>query len=220
MAGGVRANRHGASSVPSLFVAGDISDHGTSGACNIISHGMVSAIEGNRAGKAAPPVAGEANQEQADQNIVKARVADLLEPLNRENGLSHHEVRRHCIAIWSLLGPRKNAARLKAAIAAAREIRDTEIPRLRARDFHELSHCIGLGNALHLIELYARCALERKESRGAHFREEYPHRDDRHWLQWIVVGKKGERMDEMDVRTEAIPFKRYPLSPRSDGEQA
>jgi len=217
--GGIRANRHGETSLPGLFVAGDASDHGTSGTCNIITHGMVSAIEGDRAGRIVPHVVAEARREQVDRGMTETLMAAVLEPMKRTAGLDPETVRRHCMDIWPLLGPRKNEARLKAAITAAREIRDNQIPLLRAADYHGLSHCIGLANALHLIELYARCALERTESRGAHFREEYPQRDDHGWLRWLIVRKKGERMDEMTMRTESIPFERYPLSPQPQGDR-
>jgi len=42
-----------------------------------------------------------------------------------------------------------------------------------ARDVH---------NMLKISEIIVRCALERKESRGAHFREDYPRRNDADWL--------------------------------------
>jgi succinate dehydrogenase/fumarate reductase flavoprotein subunit len=213
--GGVRADRDGATTLPGLFVAGDTSDHSSSGACNIITHGMVSAIEGDRSGRAALASARAAEREAHDPSRVNQLISDMLIPLHRETGLSHHQIREGCMAIWPLLGPRKNEARLKSAIVTAREIRNEEIPKLAATDFHELSRCIGLANELHLIELYARCALLRTESRGAHFREEYPEKDDANWLRWVIARKNGEAMDAMELWTEPIPFERYPLRPPS-----
>jgi succinate dehydrogenase/fumarate reductase flavoprotein subunit len=42
---------------------------------------------------------------------------------------------------------------------------------------------------LHLLtvtRLIARAALRRQESRGGHFRADFPHRDDRHWRLHVV----------------------------------
>ena len=45
-----------------------------------------------------------------------------------------------------------------------------------------LIHYLELGYLLDLCELIAKGALRRTESRGAHFRLDYPGRDDRNWL--------------------------------------
>jgi len=59
----------------------------------------------------------------------------------------------------------------------------------------ELGHMIRLGGII------ARCALERKESRGGHVRLDHPERDDAHWLQTVVASKENE---DVVVRTQSI----------------
>lgn len=46
----------------------------------------------------------------------------------------------------------------------------------------ELLETMEVGYLLNLSEIILYCAIERKESRGAHFREDYPQRDDAEWL--------------------------------------
>jgi succinate dehydrogenase / fumarate reductase, flavoprotein subunit len=74
----------------------------------------------------------------------------------------------------------------------------------------ETSHLVLTGCAV------ALCALERQESRGHHFREDMPRRNDAEELRWIMVC--GESPENLRVRTVPVPFDRYPLKPSSWGE--
>ena len=110
------------------------------------------------------------------------------------------------MTLWEkgLLGPVRTAKGLQQAIEMAQEIRRDKIPRLSAADGHELSRCIGLGNELLLLELLPRCALLRTESRGSHYREDYPERDDANWLKWVIAKREG---DAIKIWAEPIPSK-------------
>jgi len=57
----------------------------------------------------------------------------------------------------------------------------------------ELLEVIELGGLLELAEVLVESALVRQESRGAHFREDFPKRDDPNWLKHTLAyqGKKG-----------------------------
>lgn len=51
----------------------------------------------------------------------------------------------------------------------------------------ELINILELGNILELAEVILLSALNRRESRGAHYRRDYPHRDDKNWLKHTLV---------------------------------
>lgn len=55
----------------------------------------------------------------------------------------------------------------------------------------ELLNAWELGNMLEVAELVAVCALNRTESRGGHTREDYPERDDKHWLKHTLACKEN-----------------------------
>ena len=62
---------------------------------------------------------------------------------------------------------------------------------------------IDLNNLLTVSEMVTRAALERKESRGAHFRDDFPAKDDNFGSCNIVI-RKGPG-GEMQIRREPIP---------------
>ena len=108
------------------------------------------------------------------------------------------------------MGPVRNKRGLEKAIGAAQKIRDEELPRLVAGDYHELSRSIGMVNGILLLELLPRCALLRTESRGSHYREDYPTRDDQNWLKWVISKRED---NGIRVWAEPIPYSGYRLKP-------
>ena len=59
----------------------------------------------------------------------------------------------------------------------------------------ELLNAWELGNMLEVAEVVAECALNRKESRGGHSREDYPERDDKEWLKHTLAWKKDGKVN-------------------------
>jgi len=66
----------------------------------------------------------------------------------------------------------------------------------------DLLEALELGSLLHLAEAILVSAKAREESRGAHFREDFPERDDEKWLKHTLVQKteKGPRLFYKPVR--------------------
>ncbi len=59
----------------------------------------------------------------------------------------------------------------------------------------ELLNAWELGNMLDMAEAVTVSALNRTESRGGHAREDYPQRDDEHWLRHSLIAKKNGKLD-------------------------
>jgi succinate dehydrogenase / fumarate reductase flavoprotein subunit len=58
----------------------------------------------------------------------------------------------------------------------------------------ELLNAWELGNMLEIADVVAECALNRKESRGGHSREDFPNRDDRNWLKHTLAWRKNGKV--------------------------
>jgi len=59
----------------------------------------------------------------------------------------------------------------------------------------ELLNAWELGNLLEIAEVIATSAVNRKESRGGHSREDFPNRDDANWLKHTLIWKKNEKLE-------------------------
>ena len=72
----------------------------------------------------------------------------------------------------------KKEDRMKAALTIVEFLRDHMVPKLFARDPHELRLAHETKNMVHTAEAKLRASLFRTESRGTHYREDYPRRDN------------------------------------------
>lgn len=70
----------------------------------------------------------------------------------------------------------------------------------------ELLEVIELGGLLDLAEVLVESALVRQESRGAHFREDFPKRDDPNWLKHTLA-YKGEK--KVDFRYKPVTITKF-----------
>jgi succinate dehydrogenase / fumarate reductase flavoprotein subunit len=200
MMGGVRVDAETqAATVPGLYAAGEVAGglHGS----NRLGGNSLSdlLVFGRRAGVGAAAYAralrGEPRVETAQ---VEAAAAELLAPFERSGGENPYAVQE---ALQDMMGTYVGIARsegdLRTAIA--------EIEKLRARaarvgvEGHRQynpgwSTALDLRNLLTVSEAVARAALERRESRGAHTRVEYPDSDPAFGAVNVIVRRDGDRM--------------------------
>ena len=75
----------------------------------------------------------------------------------------------------------KHEKRLLAALTIVEFLRDHLVPKLVARDSHELRLAHETRNMILNAEMILKTSLSRTESRGQHYREDYPRRRDPQW---------------------------------------
>ena len=198
--GGVRVNEEWRSTVPTLFAAGEAAG-GVQGANRLSQNSLADImVSGGRAGDAAGLEAknrssfrkindGEIKEEQ--------RRVDELFSRTKENGIGPREVKKRLNRVmWDAVGLIRNEAGLKDALAEFRRLEEEDLPRITLasssrRYNREFIETLELSNLLTVSRAIATPALRRDESRGAHFRDDFPKRDNRNWLKHLRVAQSN-----------------------------
>jgi len=107
-------------------------------------------------------------------------------------------------------------AQIRQAIVQVRALREAHRHvqlQDKGRQFNtELLEAIELGCLLELAEVTAESALARRESRGAHSREDYPQRDDVHWLKHTLAYQTEQGVE---LRFKPVTITRFQPKPRT-----
>ena len=101
----------------------------------------------------------------------------------------------------------KKEDRLQAALTIVTFIKEHLVPALYAKDSHELRLAHETRNMVLSAEMRLRSAIFRTESRGNHYREDYPHRDDPNWLAWTKIKDEqgGMTLEKVPIPDEWRP---------------
>jgi L-aspartate oxidase len=178
--GGVRTDLDGRTSVPGLYAAGEVACTGVHGANRLASNSLLEGlVYGARAARAmrarmqktpsastlAPQASVEPNGSTADVDTLIQRVQSLM---------------------WQNVAVVREGKALRQTLADLTSIATT-VPQATGRRAHEAANILQTGM------LITRSALARQESRGAHYRLDYPIKDDAKYKKHSVVQGESVR---------------------------
>ncbi len=179
--GGIRVGANMASRVPGLFAAGEAVG-GANGANRLSGNAITEAlVYGELAGRAAADCAGAVQPNWNEENVTR-RLAEVTRdkaPPPDNGGRSAVSLMKSLQSLmWSKVGPFRMEQGLTEALQSIRSMQVRDLPAVPAAasgpfaieltEWHELRH------ALLVAESITVSALARKESRGAHQREDFP----------------------------------------------
>ncbi len=211
--GGVRVGAEdGATTVPGLFAAGEVAS-GLHGANRLGGNSLSDLLVfGKRAGDAAAVFAQDhAGPVKIDRAQVERAIEELLGPLHRPDGESpfalEEELRDVCTEYAPLIRDREGLEKgLERTLELAERAARCSAGGPTGRAFNPGWHTAqDLRNMLVSAEALFRCALERKESRGAHARRDYPDLDPKLEAVNMVAQKSEGGMACFPVEREPIP---------------
>ena len=198
--------------MPGLYAAGDSLGTMQSGATYAaIGQSLLGcSVTGAHAGTGAAGYAGRVALAEASTGRSKQVAESLTAPLRRSGGFGPRWVTQMLqnTMIPYYVMQVKHGDRLQAALTNVEFFRDHLVPLLYASDQHELRLVHETRNMVLNAEMRLRASLFRTETRGCHYREDYPLRDDQEWLAWVVL-KKGAGGD-MEVFKRPIPAEWHP----------
>jgi len=201
--GGIDVDQNCASCVAGFYAAGEcacVSVHGANrlGGNSLLETVVFGRIAGEEASRY---VKGTDGDEQADKILldqsleVKNRIDEWM---SRDSGVKVHLLLNKLKVIMSdRVGIFRNKKDLSKALEEIRQLREeyrkVYISGECLRYSQELVNIFEFESMLDLAEVITIGALNREETRGSHYRSEFPQRDDKNWLKHTLVTRKDGR---------------------------
>ncbi|MBU2009371.1 MAG: FAD-binding protein [Chloroflexi bacterium] len=214
--GGIDCNTWGESRLPGLLACGECACVSVHGANRLGGNSLLETVVfGQRAGRRAAELARAGASTSSEEPLKKAleEARTMIEGFKRSNGNEdpasiREEMRR---AMWEGVGIFREKEGLEGAVARLQELGERA---RRLRPAHggqffnqDLLRCWELPGQLLVAEAIAGGALRREESRGSHFRLDFPQRDDARFLHHTLahLTPEGPRFEPRDVAITRWP---------------
>ena len=192
--GGVKTDVDGRCTIPGLYAAGECACVSVHGANRLGGNSLLETVVfGRRAGRTAAQEAGEERFVNLTPSVARDEANRIDALLSRgDRGIRAAALRRELGAtMQERAGIFRDAAGLSAGVDILHDLKDRyEDVSVQDRGsvFNtDLVSALELGNMLDLAEVMMTSSLERRESRGAHARRDYPERDDEGWLKHTIA---------------------------------
>ena len=193
--GGIPIDEDAQTRISGLFAAGEVCS-GVHGANRLGGNALTEVFTmGGIAGRSAALQAQEIRQPDLPEKEVyeeKSRLERLLSTGEEEEV---REVRKGLKStMWFKAGIIRKKEDLEEALEKIGELA-AYLPGVQIRDGRGLIKYLELCNMLLLSEMVCKAALVRKESRGAHYRSDYPEEDNDKWLKNIIIHKQDSKIN-------------------------
>jgi fumarate reductase flavoprotein subunit len=208
MMGGVVFQEDCSTEVPGLFVAGEDSG-GVHGANRLGGNGVAnSTVFGGIAGETMAAYVAKENLREPDTDALAAAMVKADRPFTQSGGDLNQLREDLQTLMWDKAGISRTKEGLNEAISGLDALGD-ELRRTGIADAQKVFNLtwhdwMNLENQIEVSKTIARAALAREDSRGAHFREDFPDTFDLDNSRYTVVGAHAD--GEMYVDTRPVDF--------------
>jgi L-aspartate oxidase len=187
MMGGVKTDLWGRTSIPRLYAAGETADTGVHGANRLASNslleGLVFGARGGQAMMQDAPVAKRSSATLPGKRAPQPGSPDAEKQAHSAHAEASPRTQIRDL-MWRHVGILRNGKELKSTLAQLDAI---QVPAAAVtREENELKNLHSLARVI------TRSAIAREESRGSHYRSDFPYRDDDEFQKHSIVKKDSE----------------------------
>jgi succinate dehydrogenase / fumarate reductase flavoprotein subunit len=206
--GGIKTDIDGQTQLPGLYAAGEVACVSVHGGNRLGANSLLDTLVfGRRSGEHAAELAKSKSYGSVDDSASEGQKVDIQRLLdNEKNGDMFGQIRQDMGgAMNENLAVYRNQAGMESALDTVRQLREryrSVYVQDKGRTWNtNLVFTLELDFMLDCAEAVTLAAIERKESRGAHTREDFPDRDDANWLKHILVKQTedGPALSELPV---------------------
>jgi len=183
--GGIKTDTNGKTNIPCLYAAGECAALGVHGANRLASNSLLDGLVfGHRAALAAKSETSPASAKATPLSIFDGEGGGKF---SRQRGVRNEELQRFKLIIksvmWKGTGIERSAESLNNTAKMLAEV-------LARFDYQPVTKDeIEIKNMAQVASLITQAASDRHESRGAHYRSDFPKTDDKNWQRHLVYKK-------------------------------
>jgi fumarate reductase (CoM/CoB) subunit A len=198
--GGVMIDENAQTNIANLYAAGEITG-GVHGGNRLGGNALADTqVFGKRAGENAAEQARKTAMPFLDRVKIDEEIKRASSFLMRKEGMRPSEIKGKLTSLmWDKVGIFRTGKEIQEAITEVERIRENELPKLyvmdnRTRFNREWIETLEIQNLVTVAEMVAKAALMREESRGAHFRRDFPKTDNKNWFSNIIIRQERGEM--------------------------
>jgi len=202
--GGIDVDERGATSLEGFFAAGECACVSVHGANRLGGNSLLETVVfGKIAGEEASRYVGgrEEGKDESEKALLEAALAEkkTIEAwMSRTSGTKAHQLLNRLKLVMSeKVGLFRTKGQLEEALGEIRQIREDYrracLAGICLRYSQVLINMIEFASMLDLSEVITLGALRREETRGSHYRLDFPSRNDRDWLKHTLVRLRDDR---------------------------
>jgi succinate dehydrogenase/fumarate reductase flavoprotein subunit len=211
--GGIVVSEKFETTIPGLYAAGECTAS-LFGANRVAAATTEMLVEGAIAGESAAEYAKKVDMPEIDEKQIEKLMEKALNPLKRKDGVKPAELKKRIQRMaHEKLGPVRKREGIEELIRFIEVVKEKELPKLyvssKNRKYNkEWIETLELENVIQILELSAKSALMRTESRGVHYRLDRPYTDNNNWLKEIIIKKVNNKID---LTTRPVTVTKLPL---------
>ena len=193
--GGVRINTDCETNIENLYAAGEASS-GVHGANRLGGNALADTqVFGHIAGLSSAKQAQNTKLETPDEDMISSEIS-RIEAICSEGKYRPQDIKTKIQEImWKYVAIVRDETGLKQAEIELNKLEEmtSNMNVSKIREYNDdLVVALEVISMIKLAKLIVKSALLRKESRGAHYRIDYPERNDKEYLKSFILNKNGE----------------------------